>query len=278
MAAMAAAAAVSTRLSLTNSCTTSLGCSLYSPVVSLKLRVATLPDRLSQKRLFLFPACFAAQGIEVEEKVEAETGPEIRSVDENRTKLYVMNLPWSFSSLEVQKLFDQCGAVEEVEIIRMPNGRSKGYAFVTMESPEEAKAAIGKMDFLDLNGRIIRVQMAKRFKKPDYTREHKMITHNDERNHRIYVGNLDWKAGANNLRDFFSTKFKPVYAKVVFENHSGMSSGYGFVGFATKEEAEAAISELDGVELMGRPVRLQLSKKMTVASGSNGGHKMVEEP
>lgn len=48
------------------------------------------------------------------------------------------------------------------------------------------------------------------------------------------------------MKELFSEKFNPLSARVVFENPNGRSAGYGFVGFATKAEAEAAISELDG--------------------------------
>lgn len=47
------------------------------------------------------------------------------------------------------------------------------------------------------------------------------------------------------MKEFFS-KFNPLSAKVVFDSPSGKSAGYGFVSFGTKEEAEAALTELDG--------------------------------
>lgn len=58
------------------------------------------------------------------------------------------------------------------------------------------------------------------------------------------------------MNEFF-WKFNPLSAKVVFDSPSGKSARYGFVSFGTKDEAEAALSELDGKELMGRPVRLR---------------------
>lgn len=67
-----------------------------------------------------------------------------------------------------------------------------------------------------------------------------------EERHKIYVSNLAWKARSVHLKEFFSAKYKPLSARVVFENATGRSAGYGFVGFATKEEAAAAIAELDG--------------------------------
>lgn len=97
----------------------------------------------------------------------------------------------------------------------------------------------------ELMGRIIRVEFAKSFRKPPSPPSPPGATAVD-RQQKIYVSNLSWKARSVNLKEFFSSKFKPLSARVVFENPSGRSAGYGFVAFATKEEADAAISELDG--------------------------------
>lgn len=94
-------------------------------------------------------------------------------------------------------------------------------------------------------GRIIRVQFSKRFKKPAPAPPPIAPPPGDTR-HKLYVSNLAWKVRSNNLRELFSANFNPVSARVVFDNPSGRSAGYGFVSFATREEAESAISELDG--------------------------------
>lgn len=94
-------------------------------------------------------------------------------------------------------------------------------------------------------GRIIRVEYAKSFRKPSPPPP-PGTPPKAEGQYKIYASNLAWKARATNLRDVFSEKFKPLSARVVFDSPKGRSAGYGFVGFATLEEAEAAVSELDG--------------------------------
>lgn len=171
---------------------------------------------------------------------------------EKRRKLYVANLPWSFPAPEIEKLFAQCGVVKDVEVIKGKDGRKKGFAFVTMATAEEAAAAVEKLNSHDVMGRTIKVEFSKSFRKPAPPPPPGTIV---ER-HKLYVSNLPWKARATNMNEFFS-KFNPLSAKVVFDSPSGKSAGYGFVSFGTKDEAEAALSELDGKELMGRPVRLR---------------------
>ncbi|WVZ86912.1 hypothetical protein U9M48_033625 [Paspalum notatum var. saurae] len=169
---------------------------------------------------------------------------------EKRRKLYVANLPWSFPAPEVEKLFAECGTVKDVEVIKGKDGRNRGFAFVTMSTAEEAAAAVEKLNSHDVRGRTIKVEFSKSFRKPAPPPPPGTII---ER-HKLYVSNLPWKARAPNVKEFFA-KFNPLSSNVIFDN--GRAAGYGFVSFGTKEEAEIALSELDGKELMGRPVRLK---------------------
>lgn len=93
-------------------------------------------------------------------------------------------------------------------------------------------------------GRVIKVEFAKRFKKPSPPRP--PGPQPGETGHKLYVSNLQWKARSSHLRDLFAEKFKPVSARVVFDSPKGRSAGYGFVSFATRDEAEAAISTMEG--------------------------------
>ncbi|KAH9705036.1 putative chloroplast RNA binding protein [Citrus sinensis] len=150
---------------------------------------------------------------------------------------------------EIKNLFAPCGTVVDVEIIKHKGGKNRNFAFVTMASPEEAQAAVNQFDTQEVSGRIIRVEFAKKFKKPRPQRSASAPAR--ETQHKLYVSNLSWKVRSTHLREFFSANFNPVSSKVVFESNEGRSAGYGFVSFATKEEAEAAISSLDGKEPLG---------------------------
>uniref|UniRef100_A0A453CWN4 RRM domain-containing protein n=1 Tax=Aegilops tauschii subsp. strangulata TaxID=200361 RepID=A0A453CWN4_AEGTS len=63
------------------------------------------------------------------------------------------------------------------------------------------------------------------------------------------------KTCSTTISGHHSREFNPVSANIVFEDRK--SAGYGFVSFGTKEEAEAALTELNGKELMERPVILR---------------------
>ncbi|XP_023551853.1 29 kDa ribonucleoprotein A, chloroplastic [Cucurbita pepo subsp. pepo] len=202
-------------------------------------------------------------GSAVQEVSLEEASEENQDVNQKR-KLYIFNLPWSFSVVDIKEQFGQCGTVTDVEIIKQKNGRSRGFAFVTMASPDEAQAAIQKFDSQEISGRVIKVEFAKRLKKPPPPKPPGPPP--GETVHKLYVSNLAWKARSTNLREFFSENFNPIAARVVFDSPSGKSAGYGFVSFATREEAETALSSLEGKELMGRPLRLKFSERSVVKS------------
>ncbi|KAM4073484.1 hypothetical protein ACB094_10G022900 [Castanea mollissima] len=213
------------------------------PTLSLKSPVSPQPLFLNNPtRNLSFVLCSAVQEEVVVEEEEEEAE---QAEDSNqKRKLYVVNLPWSFSVADLKNLFGECGTVKVVDIIKQKNGKNRGFAFVTMESAEEAQAVVDKFDSHEISGRIIRIEFAKRFKKPSPPRPEGHTA--GETRHKLYVSNLAWKVRSTHLRDFFSENFKPVSARVVFDTPLGRSAGYGFVSFATNEEAEAAISALDG--------------------------------
>jgi polyadenylate-binding protein len=97
----------------------------------------------------------------------------------------------------------------------------------------------------EISGRIVRVEFSKSLKKPP-SPPPPGLPPSDAR-HVIYASNIAWKARSTHLRDIFTENFKePVSARVVFQTADGRSAGYGFVSYHTKEEAEAAVSALDG--------------------------------
>jgi RNA recognition motif-containing protein len=77
------------------------------------------------------------------------------------TKLYVGNLAFHTTEDTIQRLFSQCGEVTETKLILdRETGRSRGFAFVSMATPEGAQKAIEQMNGADLDGRALRVNEA----------------------------------------------------------------------------------------------------------------------
>jgi cold-inducible RNA-binding protein len=77
-------------------------------------------------------------------------------------KLYVGNLSFQTSSDDLQQLFGQAGTVESAAVVEdRETGRSRGFGFVEMSSPEEGQAAIQKFNGQEVGGRALNVNEAK---------------------------------------------------------------------------------------------------------------------
>jgi RNA recognition motif-containing protein len=78
------------------------------------------------------------------------------------TKLYVGNLAYSTTEEELRALFAQLGSVRSVSVIKdRDTGRSKGFAFVEMDTQAEAQKAIGVLNGKQLNERSLTVGFAR---------------------------------------------------------------------------------------------------------------------
>src|SRR3990172_3765534 len=77
-------------------------------------------------------------------------------------KLYVGNLPYTATEEDLRSLFAQAGTVKTVSVIKdRETGRSKGFAFVEMETMAEAEKAISMFNGKELNDRSLTVNMAR---------------------------------------------------------------------------------------------------------------------
>jgi RNA recognition motif-containing protein len=77
-------------------------------------------------------------------------------------KLYVGNLPYSFTDADLQRIFEPHGTVASAQVIMdRETGRSKGFGFVEMGSDAEARAAIDAMNGNAVDGRPLTVNEAR---------------------------------------------------------------------------------------------------------------------
>ena len=77
-------------------------------------------------------------------------------------KLYVGGLPYSVTEAQLEEVFSAHGTVESARVItdRM-SGRSRGFGFVEMSTPEEAEEAMQKLNGTELEGRTLMVTEAR---------------------------------------------------------------------------------------------------------------------
>ena len=87
---------------------------------------------------------------------------------------------------------------------------------------------------------------------------------------KIYVGNLPYSTTAEKLSDLFSKLGNVVDVKIIIDKFTGRSKGFGFVEMSSEDEANNAISTLNGTEFEGRTLKVD---KATNNKSSNNHNK-----
>ncbi len=77
----------------------------------------------------------------------------------------------------------------------------------------------------------------------------------------IFVGSLSFKLKESELREAFEKFGEVSSAKIIIDKITRQSKGFGFVEMPDEEQAKLAISELNGVEMYGRPLVVNESQK-----------------
>ena len=84
---------------------------------------------------------------------------------------------------------------------------------------------------------------------------------------KLYIGGLAYSTTSEGLREFFTQCGNVVSATVITDRFSGQSRGFGFVEMGTTEEAQAAIGQLNGRELDGRRITVEISNPQAPRTG-----------
>jgi RNA recognition motif-containing protein len=93
---------------------------------------------------------------------------------------------------------------------------------------------------------------------------------------KIFVGNLSWKASEETLKPLFEAFGTVVSIKIIRDQYTGKSKGFGFVEMESDEEAEKCIQELNGKPFLERDMRLSPAQERQAggpggAGGGSGG-------
>ena len=87
---------------------------------------------------------------------------------------------------------------------------------------------------------------------------------------KLYVGNFSFDTTTQDLETMFAPSGTVQSTNIIEDRETGRSRGFGFVEMSTAEEAQNAISALDGKEVDGRNIKVNEAKPRE-DRGSNGG-------
>jgi len=88
---------------------------------------------------------------------------------------------------------------------------------------------------------------------------------------KLFVGNLSYNVGDSDLQQLFAAHGNVASAQVIMDRDSGRSKGFGFVEMGSEQEAQAAISALNGAALDGRNVTVSEARAQEKRGGGGFG-------
>ena len=87
---------------------------------------------------------------------------------------------------------------------------------------------------------------------------------------KLYVGNLSYGATEDSLKSVFSEHGSVVSVKIVVDRETNRSRGFGFIEMKSAEDAQSCIDALDGQEVDGRAIKINIAKERTDSRGGGG--------
>ena len=88
---------------------------------------------------------------------------------------------------------------------------------------------------------------------------------------KLFVGSLSWDTNDEGLRSAFSAHGEISEAIVISDRDTGRSRGFGFVTFDDDEAADKAVAALNGTDLDGRTIKVDVAQAKQRSGGGGGG-------
>ncbi|KAF0698256.1 Aste57867_11113 [Aphanomyces stellatus] len=197
-----------------------------------------------------------------------------RPDSESWTNCYVKNIPQNWDDAILRKEFEPFGVISSCVVMKDATSESnRGFGFVNFEEPEAAREACDKLNNKVVatdDGVDIELYVGKAQKRSERERElrHKFEALKMERINKyqgvnLYVKNLDDQLNDEELREAFSAVGTITSCRIM-RDPAGNSRGFGFVCFATPEEATKAVTDMSGKLISGKPIYVALAQRKEV--------------
>ena len=90
---------------------------------------------------------------------------------------------------------------------------------------------------------------------------------------RLFVGNLSYQTMENDIQDYFSQAGVVTSVNLMLDRMTGKSRGFGFVEFASAEEANKAVEMFQGKEFQGRALTVNIARPREERAPRWGGEQ-----
>jgi cold-inducible RNA-binding protein len=90
---------------------------------------------------------------------------------------------------------------------------------------------------------------------------------------KLFVGNLSFDTTENDLNDAFAAHGTVMETNLLMDRETGRPRGFGFITMSSPEEAQKAIAALNGSQLDGRALTVNVAKPREERTGGGGGRR-----
>jgi polyadenylate-binding protein len=171
---------------------------------------------------------------------------------------------------DLKALFDEYGVIKSAKLMVDENGKSRGFGFVSFETPEMAQQAVEA-----LNGKVVvedeenprRMYVGRAQKKAERAAElrRKFEAIKQEKMQKyegvnLYVKNLDDEVDDAKLEEAFKP-FGTITSCKVMTDEQGRSKGFGFVCYSNPDEATKAVTEMANKMIGKKPLYVALAQR-----------------
>ncbi|EYU37653.1 hypothetical protein ABFS82_02G036600 [Erythranthe guttata] len=188
------------------------------------------------------------------------------SVDKTKFKnVFVKNLSDSTTEADLDKIFGEYGSLTSAAVMRNEDGTSKCFGFVNFESAEDAARAVESLNGQKFDNKEWYVGRAQKKSEREMELKHRLDQSLKEaaensQGTNLYVKNLDDGIDDDKLKELFSP-FGSITSCKVMRDPKGISRGSGFVAFSSPDEANRALSEMNGKIVVNKPLYVALAQK-----------------
>merc|ERR1712077_53244 len=195
------------------------------------------------------------------------------------TNVYIKNFGEDLGDEKLKEVFSKFGKITSYKVVKDrdvkgeegedvmesgPDGKNKGFGFVSFEDSESAEKAVDELNGVEMFGKTLYVGRAQKRAERQQELKKKFEQLKLERLNRyqgvnLYVKNLDDTIDDERLRKEFAPYGTITSAKVMCEE--GRSKGFGFVCFSSPEEATKAVTEMNGRIIVSKPLYVALAQR-----------------
>jgi len=200
-----------------------------------------------------------------EDAAPASKKSKVEDIDTSRgPNLFVGNLSWNVDEDWMRQEFEEFGELSGVRLMTdRETGRSKGFGYVEFVNAVDAAKAHRAKQGAELDGRVMNVDFANARQSTGDRQDNRRKSYGDqtgEPTETLFLGNLSFDVTQDDVSEAFAPHGTVLGVRLPTDRETGAPKGFGYVTFASVEEATTALEAVQGGYIKSRAVRLDYSQ------------------